>query len=320
MDLILKIEGGVQESNFNEFKELMLSKIEEANIPLVTDDDFAFAEKTVKAFKQAEDTISLAKHNATRSTEDIAKLFEGLDELSTNLRNVRLEMNKKVKDEKAKRKMQVIDAGCEQLGKSIDLSAKTVPEIHNAIRVDRALFEKAVSGKRSIEKMEEAVAELVESEQAQLTDMQVLILDNKALLEKCEYPSLFPDAATIVCKPSSEVESLIEGRVAKHKLAERERKEKEEAEGKAKQEREEAKALKEKEVPPGPAQEDKQPEPEPAPTEPQPKLEKKEWPTGGFVLTMNLHCSTEEAKRIAGKVNDLFGGYGEVVKIGLSRA
>jgi len=325
-DLIVRIDGGVKASNFSEFKEVMLVKIKEADIPLVSDEDFSVAEKTVKVFKEAEDKISLAKHNAMRSTEDIAQLFESFDELSTELRNVRLSLNKKVTQEKANRKMQVIDAGCEKLEKSIDIVAETVPEIHNAIRVERAMFEKAVSGKRSIEKMQEAIDETLAIQEDQLTDLQVLLLDNKRLISECEFPTLFPDHVSLVCKQTSIVKLEIEGRVAKHKLAEKERKEKEAAAVKAEEERKSAEA---KETPAEavPEPEERQQEPEAnipvqsTPVAPRTvEMQQKEEQPGNFVLTVNLSCVPSEAKGVASQVNNLIGNYNSVTKIGLTRA
>ncbi len=327
-DLILRITGKVKQSNFPEFKAETMAMIKSADKPLVSDSDFAEAERTVKDFKAAEDAIKRAKDESLKEVADINKLFESLDEVAGALRTTRLSLNKKVTKEKAERKQQVVDAGCEKLEKAIDIVAETVPEIHGAIAVRRNLFEDAVSGKRKIESMEEAVDALLDFENERLVELQVLILDNKRRVEDSGYPSLFPDAAHVVCRPSSEVQALVEGRVAKHQLAEKERKEKAEAAAKAEEERKVAeaaeaagkKATNELEVKAAPVQTIHEPiaSKKADTSTPQPKMSQEKEHESCFVITVNLTCTSIKAREIASMVNGLICDNSAVTTIRLS--
>jgi len=52
--LIIKLTGTVNSSNFDEWKKDLISQIQATNIELSTDDDFVKAVNQVKSFKSAE--------------------------------------------------------------------------------------------------------------------------------------------------------------------------------------------------------------------------------------------------------------------------
>ena len=60
-NLVIKLSGEIQSSNFHEWKNELISQIQSTNLELTTDADFAAAELNVKTFRIAEKTLKNAK-------------------------------------------------------------------------------------------------------------------------------------------------------------------------------------------------------------------------------------------------------------------
>jgi len=315
LDLILRIEGSVQKNNLPEFKEEALAMVKAANVPLVTDDDFSNAEKTVKNCKEAEDAISIAKHNALRETADIAALFESLDEVSNELRNTRVSLDKQIKKEKVERKKALVDSFCSDL--SVVISDLNLSQKH-AI-VDRKLFDDAIKGKRTLSKMSEALADVLNEETGRFVRLSEDIEANRTAIENAEddFPGLFPDKETLVVSGQENIKSTIESRIAKFQLAEIKRKEAEKKE-------EEIKAKESAEIK---EQNDMETvEQEFAPKNEQPKVETTSNDhvvhvntDDEFTISISLICSIHDAKAITNKINTIVGHEDIVKNIKLSR-
>jgi hypothetical protein len=59
--LIIKLTGEIQSSNFDEWKNDLIAQIQSTNTELTTDDDFVAATRHVKLFKAAEKSLKEAK-------------------------------------------------------------------------------------------------------------------------------------------------------------------------------------------------------------------------------------------------------------------
>ncbi len=195
-ELIISLTGSVTKNNLPEFKDEALAMIKAADIPLVSDADFLQAEQTIKDCKGAEDAIDLAKHNALRDTADIAALFESLDEVSNELRNTRLSLSKQVKSEKESRKTEIIDSRCEELERIITKTGLPYSIIH----VERSVFIDAIKGKRSLEKMEEALDEALAAANIDVIQVSKMADHVRATVKAANRDSLFPDIENLLTK------------------------------------------------------------------------------------------------------------------------
>lgn len=237
LDLTVVLTGKIVESNLPAFKKKALAVIKAADRPLITTKDFEDAAVTSKKCKESEEALVIAKKKALDQTVDIKALFDTMDEISAELRKTRLSLDKKVKRRKVEIRNGIIDSAYGKFNDAFEAVAKNTPEVRNSTKVNRALFEDAVSGKSSIENMEKAVDAVLNGEMHILDKRKTIIQGNKELIAECEYKSLFPDASTLVCKTSTEVQLIIDARVSKHILEEKERKEKAEAAAKVKADR-----------------------------------------------------------------------------------
>ena len=306
-DLIIRLTGEIAESNFDAFKDDALAIIAAADRPLITDEDFAEAEKTVKACSEAEKIIKAAKEEALKEVADITKLFADLDEVTETLRKTRLSLDKQVKNEKAKRKMEIVDSGCERFEKAIDEVAENLPEIHYAISVRRNVFEDAVKGKKNLDSMKEAVDEVLRFEVDRLSSTVKSVTENLAEIDKAEkeFPGLCPDRKNLVENSPTELAAVIEGRIAKRKLEEKE-----------KAEREEAEKLKAEQKQPENNEKEQEPKVE---HEQQKPAQEAETSLDKFLLTMTLSCSVEKAKAISVEIHEKYNNDVAVDAIKLAR-
>ena len=299
-DLVIKITGTVQDSNFGEWKEAALSEIKSANKTLVTDDDFAEAEETVKKCKKAEITIANAKQSALHQTVDISKLFTDLDELSAELAKTRLALEKQIKNEKEQRKNKVVRDGIE----SIDITFRKIlginTDLSSVLRPDYTRFEQAVKGKKSIMSMIDAVTGEVEAEERRLAAVVAEAKKNlqEIALVEPEYPGLFPDKVNLATKTTGEVVAIIAQRITSFKLAEKEKAERKEKE-----------------------QEKEQPAPQPAPVQKEIFEATKAQPMENtrYMFTVELLCEKQEAVALAKKVSGMIGNEKCVVSMNLTK-
>ena len=224
--LVIKITGAVQESNLAEFEEKALVVLSSINMDLTTDDQFSEAEQNVKDCKLIEQRIAQARQNAIMQTTDIAAIIKTTEILEGKFRTVRLALEKKVVSEKELRKNEILTAARNHIqGMLISSSVK-----HGFI-IDNAAIMAAAKNKRSLAKIREAIAEVIEDETLRLANMEADFSANMALIQasEVEYPGLYPDKKNLALSSSEVVESQISARVAtfRFEIAEKERKEKE---------------------------------------------------------------------------------------------
>ncbi len=240
--LSIQIKGEVTTSNLPQFKADAEAFIENINTNLKTDEDFSNAEANVKYCKDTEDSLEAAKKAAIAQTASIDEVMRTIDFIKDQLRTKRLDLDKKVKTEKANIKAKIIlDAK-----KSFDEFISDLSEQIKPIRldVDSPHFDSATKNKRTLESLHNAVDtelarckimanEIVNNIRRKLDWFNEIVDDNE---------SLFPDISNIIYKPIEDFTLLVNTRIEDQK-----RKVEEAAEQKIIDDAEAAKKLTEKE-------------------------------------------------------------------------
>jgi predicted phage-related endonuclease len=239
--LLVQVTGAVTASNLVEFKEIALSAIRSVNRELTTDQHFADAAKAVKWCSDVEERIDAAKEHALSQTSSIDALFKVMDDIKTEARQTRLDLDRLVKARNVALKTEIVTAAHQALAKHIaglnDRLSHPMPPVP-------ADFAGAIHGKKSFDSMRAALdatlanAKVFANEVADRIDANL-----KHLREHADgYQSLFPDTAVIVLKAADDLQALVASRIAAHKDAEEKRLEAERARIRAE---EQAKAEKE---------------------------------------------------------------------------
>jgi hypothetical protein len=238
--LVLRISGAVEQSNMAEFEETALLVISSINTDLQTDEDFAAAEADIKSCQLIETRIHNARQDALNSTAAIATLITTTERLEAKFRETRLLLNRLVKTEKEARKNEILSGAKNHISGLLIKS----PVKHGFVIDNKAIME-AAKNKRSLDKMREAVAEVVEEEILRLADLEETFLTNMEAIQAAEeqYPGIFPDKKNVALSPVDVVSAQVESRISNFRYnlemqAKREREEHERKEAEAKRQAE----------------------------------------------------------------------------------
>jgi len=222
--LILRVTGEVQESNISDFEKSARLFLDNINKTLVTDQDFGTAKLDIAACQEKETQIATAKQKSISSMAEVAEILATVDRYSDEFRDTRLMLNKLVKTEEEKRKKQITDGGISDIKKAISRS-----RVGYGFSFDPSGIFAAIKGKKSLFKMEEAVAEIVNNTLIDILSLEATFDENIKEIELAEtaFPGLFPDRKAIALNPSDNVSLMIVARVSEYKilLIEKERKE-----------------------------------------------------------------------------------------------
>ena len=219
--LRIEVTGMVTASNLDEFKSHALSVIGSINRNLVTDQDFADAEKAVKWCGDVETRLEAAKQHALSQTASIDQLFRALDEISAEARATRLEIDKLVKAQKDSRKQEIMTTAQAALANHVaTINKRIAPATLPALNVNFAL---AMKGKRTITTLQDAADAELAKGKIQANDLAEKILYNLDMLNQAGHEFLFADKSIVALKDPEDLKLLIASRIDAHKKAEAER-------------------------------------------------------------------------------------------------
>lgn len=227
--LMVEITGSVTASNLEQWRDVVTARISAINTDLQTDNDFADADAMVKFLDDGEKRIDLVKSQAQANAADIDRVFRALDEIKASMRSKRLELDKLVTKRKESIKIEIMQAGKDALASHIAGLNKRLAKVQMPpIAADWAA---AIKGKRNLESMRGAVADLVAAKKIESNEIADRITINLATLTEharqpnADYSFLFSDYATLILKANDDLLLVIKTRIADHKAAEDKREE-----------------------------------------------------------------------------------------------
>jgi putative phage-type endonuclease len=231
--LRIEVTGQVTASNLAEFKATALGAIRSVNRELTTDQHFADAEKAVKWCADVEQRIAAAKEHALSQTASIDALFKTLDDIASESKRVRLDLDKLV----TRRKSEVKDDAVAKARRALEqhiaqLNAEIAP-----MRVPQPVadFAAAIKGKRSISSMQDALDQVLTvakiAAEADARGIRANVATFQAQAAGLEF--LFHDLGQIVHKAADDFGALLQARIATHRAAEAQREAKRKADEEA---------------------------------------------------------------------------------------
>lgn len=218
--LRVEVHGGVTTSNLDSFKAVALRTLSEIKTELVTDKDFADAEKTVKWCSGVESALAAAKQHALSQTESIEALFRTIDEISEQTRSVRLKLEKLVKTEKEANKERIVMSAQRSLDEHIFELNRELGA--NYLQVEHGVFAPVVKGLKSLDSMSDKVKAELARKQAEANAKRDRFKANRQALNQdgADWFTLFPDFATVGAKEAEDFQALAMLRINTHKQAE----------------------------------------------------------------------------------------------------
>lgn len=221
--LRIELSGAVTASNLDEFKATALGAIRSVNRDLRTDADFADAEKAVKWCADLEARLNAAKEHALSQTADIDALFRALEDIGTEARTVRLDLDRLVTRRKAEVKERAVAAARADLGAHIaaihdEIAPMRIPEI-------QADFGAAIKGLKTMASVQDKLAAALAAAKIDADAAARVVRGNLAAygVAAAGLEFLFWDLATLINKAPDDFRAAIDARIAQHKAAEAER-------------------------------------------------------------------------------------------------
>lgn len=237
------VEGSLVVSNLGEYIPVIKQLAEEQmSIILETDQDFADKEAFNKNVKTGRATLKTQATDIEKQFESLAEFNGFVAKADHILQKLQSHGEKQVKDSKATKKISIVNNANTEFNNHLAKLSEGINKVQiTQVVVD---FEAVMKGKRSFEKMEEAVnSELVNAKLEADAIAQVIRKNLDSLTELAkDHKFLFSDHAMLLLKDNDDLINLIKARIAEHEEAEAERKrlekEKIEREAKEKAERE----------------------------------------------------------------------------------
>ena len=220
--LRIEVSGAVTASNLAEFKATALAAISGVNRELATDADFANAEASVKWCSEVESRLAAAKQHALSQTADIDALFRTMDDIASEARRVRLELDKLVKQRKEQIRGEAVAGGVTALRQHI-------AELHAGVgkpwvQVPQANFGAVIKGMRSLDSIRGAINDELARCKIEADAQARRIVANIRVLDQAGHGFLFPDAQQLATAHDADTfAGLVHGRIAQHQAAEQKR-------------------------------------------------------------------------------------------------
>jgi predicted phage-related endonuclease len=216
--LRIEVKGEVTTSNLNEYRDHALAVFAGINRELTTDQEFADAEKTVQWCASVEERIDAAKQHALSQMVTVDEIFSIMEEVKTEARRVRLELDRLVKSKKESIRNEIVLSRTSQFNAYIaqlDMAFKKplMPQI--ALNIAEA-----IKGKRTVETLKDAADTELARAKIEAKDIANRITLNLATLEKHrELIVLFPDYRALVLKQADDLDAIITARIATHEAS-----------------------------------------------------------------------------------------------------
>ena len=217
--LTVQLVGHVAASNLATFQTVVLGRIKAINTTLVTDSDFATADKMVKFLDDGEKRLDLVKAQALSQTASIYELFRTIDSLKAEMKSKRLTLDKLVKAEKENRKAEICVAAhrefSDHLAALLKRTGIAIPAVGN--------FGEAIKGLKSLDSMRDKVSVSLANAKIEANAIADRIEANKRQLVEVDAMSLFPDFSAVCTKAPEDFDALLSMRVNQRKDADAKR-------------------------------------------------------------------------------------------------
>jgi len=218
--LTVRVEGKVVSSNLDGFRAAANAFLANIKTELATDQDFADAEKTVKFCKDGEERLELVKAQALAQTASIDELFRTIDHISAEMRQKRLDLDRKVTRRKEEIRGEIVAGAQTELDKHVAslntrLGTPWMPRMVGG-------FSDAIKGKRTVASLKDAVSVALANAKIDASAVadRLEINRNTLLPGEQDWFFLFADFATVGTKPVEDFKAIADQRIAKHKADE----------------------------------------------------------------------------------------------------
>lgn len=214
--IIIKLSGEIQSSNFNEWQEMFFAEIKSFQQELKTDNDFHHAAENVKWCQRAEKALKTAKDSAIRQASDIEMLFDEIDEVISEAKETRLNLQRQIKSRKLEIKDKVAIEGVVKMTEHLAQQSDDFNLLDNSMFTNKENFLSAISGTRGIEGAKNAVDNLCSTYINQISQRASEVQNKATTIDALPigYHVLFPDRSYLLGLQLDDLNKEIDSRIA----------------------------------------------------------------------------------------------------------
>ena len=291
--LVIRLEGSIENTNFEEWKVDFVSRIRSVDTSLVTEEDFARAEALVKRLKSGEKTLREARRKALDQTSEIRELFEAIDTVAAESRQTRLALERQIRARKQEIKERLVREGIQRVRELIEAQSESFRDIDPGPFLAPEPFWAAIKGKASTKGAKTAIQELLDRIDTDVTKKAAEVDRNAAFLAAlpAQHRILFQDRGGLLALDEVDLRAVVDRRVAAFVELKTPSRSPDRIEDEAKVD---AAGAAESDAPP-------------------PEL------LARYRLTLDLYCTREAAVRLARSIRDSHGDDEAVTTIRLAR-
>lgn len=214
--LSVQVDGAITiRDNLKTFGEQLTAFLERIDKAPNDDQGFANCESAVKTLKAAEDALDAAESSALAQTASIDEMRRTVATYRDQARNMRLALEKIVKQRKEQIKGEIVTAGKQALADHIaQLNARIGKPWMPAVPCD---FVAAAKNKRTLASLRDAVETALANAKIEASAIADRIQVNvNYLRDNVQAMFLFADEAQIVLKAPEDFQALVKLRIAEH--------------------------------------------------------------------------------------------------------
>lgn len=220
-----RVEGSKVISNLGSYIPLIEQLAEEQmNLSLETDQDFANKDAFNKRVKTGRAELKEKAADILANFDSLKMFNDHVETADSILQKLQSHGEKQVKQAKELKKQSIINDATKELNDHLKWLSEGINNVQVPVR--ELDFVAIMKGKRSYEKMEEAVKSELANIKLEANDIAHTIrenLDSLAELAK-DYKFLFNDYQDLITKDNGDLVNLIKMRISEHQQAEAERK------------------------------------------------------------------------------------------------
>ncbi|WP_291585848.1 YqaJ viral recombinase family protein [Comamonas sp. UBA7528] len=222
---VLRIEasGEITASNLDEFKVVVLDRINTVSMELVTDQNFADGAADAEWLRDVSAKMKEAVQRVRggmQTVDEVLRVLEQLDDIATKKA---IAIEKLVKSEKDARKEKIVLDGDKALAAHVTALNDKLGASY--ITSPRGLFAPIVKGLKSLASMEDKVKVALAGAMADADGTAARLAANRKHLQQADqdWITLFPDFATVGTKAAEDFQALAALRIGNHRTAEAKR-------------------------------------------------------------------------------------------------
>jgi len=215
----VQVTGGLTVSNLKEVIVQFDDFIDNANVVLVTVDDFGNANATAKFSREQAKKLKACRHQIIDQVADISEATRIIDLYADKFDALGLKLEKLVKTETENRKLQILNAAKIAFTTHCGMLEKAIAPVR--LIVTQPNFAEEMKGKRTIAGWQNAVDSALANGKIEADAIARNVRSNIDLIDRFpNHKFLFNDLQQIIYKSFDDLKLLIESRIMTHDQAE----------------------------------------------------------------------------------------------------